>query len=130
MKFRLHFIKKYPVSCTLIAVIWYLSFFTPPPTGLEQVQFIDKWAHILMYGCMCTAIWTEYARRHNGTDYEKVFFWAWFAPIAMSGVIELLQEYATAGRRSGEWLDLAANATGTTLAAVVGLIFLRLRARR
>jgi hypothetical protein len=40
----------------------------------------------------------------------------------MSGVLELLQEYCTFGRRSGDWLDLAANATGVTLAVVIGLL--------
>lgn len=127
MKLWLHFIKKYPVSCTLMAVIWYLSFFTPPPTGLEEVAFIDKWVHILMYGCACVAVWMEYARQHRACDYEKLFFWAWLAPIAMSALIELLQEYATGGRRSGDWLDLMANAIGVTLAAGVGMLLLRAR---
>lgn len=41
----------------------------------------------------------------------------------MSGVIELIQEYCTWGQRSGDWLDLAANAAGVTLAAVLGVLF-------
>ena len=43
--------------------------------------------------------------------------------IIMSGVIELIQEYCTWGQRSGDWLDLAANAAGVTLAAVLGVLF-------
>jgi len=39
-------------------------------------------------------------------------------------VLELLQEYCTFGRRNGDWLDLAANTTGCTLAAVIGIILL------
>lgn len=34
------------------------------------------------------------------------------------------QAYCTGGRRSGEWLDLAANATGVVLAAFIGALFL------
>jgi hypothetical protein len=34
----------------LFALIWYLSFFTPPQTELDNVEFIDKWVHIIMYG--------------------------------------------------------------------------------
>lgn len=52
---------------------------------------------------------------------------AWLAPIIMSGIIELLQEYCTDGRRSGDWMDLAANATGVTLAMAVGIIISRIK---
>ena len=69
-------------------------------------------------------MWFEYLRKHNGKTIEKtkLAVLAWAAPIVMSGVIELLQEYCTGGRRSGDWLDLAANAIGVTLAAVIGLL--------
>ena len=116
---------KYPFSSVLLMVIWYLSFFTPPKTELDDVAFIDKWVHIIMYGGTCTVLWMEYAHRHKGTaDRRKLFLWAWLAPIVMSGCIELLQEYCTGGRRSGDWLDLAANAIGVTLAAGIGNSYL------
>lgn len=54
---------------------------------------------------------------------------AWLAPVMMSGLIEILQENCTGGRRSGDWLDFAANATGVTLAAVIGILLARSRAR-
>ena len=114
-----------------IAMIWILSlipFF--PETPLDNVEFIDKWVHILMYGCSFIVVWIEYTRKHRRADYEKLFFWAWLAPILMSGAIELIQEYCTGGRRSGDWLDLAANASGVTLAAVVGLIIWSLCSKR
>ena len=56
--------------------------------------------------------------------------WAWLAPVLMSGLIELLQAYCTGGRRSGDWLAFAANALGVTLAAVIGILAVRSRARR
>ena len=65
--------------------------------------------------------------KHRQADYEKLFFWGWLAPIIMSGILELLQEYCTGGHRNGDWLDLAANATGVTLAAILGLLMLLLR---
>ena len=130
MSFLLHFIRKYPISCILFAMIWYLSFFfTPPKTKLNEVEFIDKWVHVSMYGLTCLAVWIEYARQHLRPDHEKLFFWAWLSPIVMSGIIELLQEYATGGRRSGEWLDLAANSTGVTLAAVIGFLIFLVRSK-
>ena len=130
MKYLSHFIKNYPFACILFALIWYLSFFTPPQTELDNVEFIDKWVHIIMYGSTCLVLWIEYARQHRTPDHEKLFFWAWISPIVMSGIIELLQEYATGGRRSGEWLDLAANSTGITLAAVIGILIFLDRSKR
>jgi hypothetical protein len=126
MKKTLLFVKKYPLSVTLFVCIWVLSL-TPfiPETRLSDVRFIDKWTHFVMYGGTCSIVWIEYWREHLRPDYEKLFFWAWLMPIAMSGLLELLQEYCTCGHRSGDWLDLAANATGVTLAACLGLLFLK-----
>ena len=124
-------VKKYPLSVVCIALIWILSL-TPffPETPLDNVRFIDKWVHILMYGGTFTVVWLEYYFKHKKPDYEKLFFWGWLAPILMSGIIELLQEYCTGGHRSGDFLDLAANATGVTVAAVIGLLILLLSPRR
>ena len=115
-------VRKYPVSVFFFVVIWYLSFFTPPKTELDEVAFIDKWVHVAMYGGTCATLWIEYLLRHKWVcDKTKLILWAWAMPILMSGCIELLQEYCTGGRRSGDWIDLAANATGVTLAALFGL---------
>lgn len=131
MSFIRQIVKKYPLSCVCIALIWILSL-TPffPETPLDNVEFIDKWVHIVMYGGTFTVLWLEYYFKHRSYDWEKLFFWAWLAPILMSGLLELLQEYCTFGHRSGDWLDLAANATGVTVAAVIGLLILVLFPRR
>ena len=127
MKLASHFVRNYPISCVLFAVIWYLSlFFKAPETPLDNVLLIDKWVHLVMYGGTCGVLWIEYIRQHDRPDYMKLFFWAWVAPILMSGVIELLQEYCTE-TRNGDWIDLAANALGVTLGAVFGLIVLKFR---
>ena len=126
MSFLSQIIRKYPISVICITLIWVLSlapFF--PETPLDDVKFIDKWVHVVMYGGTFTVLWIEYARKHNAPDYKKLFVWAWLAPIVMSGILELLQEYCTGGHRNGDWLDLAANATGVTLAAIIGLLILR-----
>ena len=115
--------KKYPFSVCCLVLIWILSFLPfEEMKPLEVVPFIDKWTHIVMYGGTCGVIWTEYVRSHLTLDGEKLFFYAWLLPILMSGIIELLQEYCTT-YRGGEWLDLAANSTGVTLAVVYGLLF-------
>ena len=125
MQYLFHLLKKYPSSTFCITLIWILSF-VPffPETPLDDVDFIDKWVHIVMYGGTFLVVWIEYIRKHKSPDYEKLFFWAWLIPVTMSGIIELLQEYCTGGTRSGEWLDLAANSAGITLAAVIGLLLI------
>lgn len=83
-----------------------------------------------MYGGTCLTIWVEYIRRHEKPDYKKLFLLAFIAPIMMSGLLELLQAYCTGGRRSGEWLDFAANSVGVTLAAIIGIVLLVIAQRR
>lgn len=122
--------KKYPFSCVLIAVIWYLSLlFNAPETPLDNVPLVDKWVHMVMYGGTFSVLWIEYIRQHQKPDYKKLLIWAFIAPIVMSGIIELLQEYCTKTRQ-GEWTDLLANSIGVVLAAVIGLVLLRLHAKR
>lgn len=122
--------KKYPISCVLIAAIWYLSLlFNAPETPLDDVPLVDKWVHMVMYGGTFSVLWIEYIRQHQKPDYKKLLIWAFIAPIVMSGIIELLQEYCTKTRQ-GEWTDLLANSIGVVLAAVIGLVLLRLHAKR
>ena len=121
------FIRKYPVSILLFIIIWILSL-TPffPETPLDDVKFIDKWTHLVMYGGTCSVLWIEYMRSHKTTGAAvKLFLLAWLAPILMSGLLELLQAYATT-TRSGEWLDFAANSLGVTLGAAVGLLLMKI----
>ena len=131
MRFMRKMLRNYPLSVALFLVIWYLSFFTPPHTELDNVRFIDKWVHVLMYGGTCSVLWLEHVLRngHKAIGTRAVAL-GWLAPVAMSGLIELLQAYCTGGRRSGDWLDFAANAIGVTLAAVIGILAVRSRARR
>ena len=121
MIFNKHFIKNYPFSCLCVAAIWVLCFCTPPHTPLDNVAFMDKWTHLVMYGGTCGVIWIEYLRCHRRQSFKRLFVWAWLAPVVMSGVIELLQAYCTGGRRSGDWYDFAANTTGAVIGAAVGL---------
>lgn len=130
MKKLRQIITKYPLSIVCIVLIWVLSlvpFF--PETPFDEVNFADKWAHVVMYGGTCCVIWWEYIRSHQSPRYGRLFIWAWLAPILMSGLLELLQEYATTNR-NGDWIDLVANATGATLAALLGLLFVRSKVSR
>lgn len=125
-----HLTSNYPISCLYMAFIWVLCFMDVPHTPLDNITLIDKWTHILMYAGTCATIWYEYVRRHDSTVRARVFLFAWLAPLVMSGLIEILQEYCTGGRRSGDWLDFAANAIGVTLGNVIGILLAVYRARK
>ena len=110
-------IRRHPISVILILVIWYLSLFTPPKTELANVRFIDKWAHLLMYGSLAFVLWMEDWRVRKASPSMPRALALYRGPVAMSGLIELAQAYCTTDR-SGDWLDLAANAIGA-LAGIV-----------
>jgi VanZ family protein len=122
-------IKKYPISWLLIATIWVLCFIDVPETPLDNVSLIDKWVHIAMYGGTSSVIWLEYLFKHHRLSPRKLLVFAVIAPILMSGVIELLQAYFTGGRRSGDWMDFAANSIGVILGAGVGILLAWWRAK-
>jgi len=131
MNYLLQKVRKYPLSLVCVALVWYLSFFTPPHTKLELVPLIDKWTHLVMYGGTCSMIWLEYWRAHTKAHWRRLFVGAWLMPVIMSGVIEILQEYCTNGRRDGDWMDFLANTVGVTLGALLGVTILaKFRAKR
>lgn len=113
------YFSKYPFSLLITGIILYLSFFTPPATKLDTVTNIDKLVHICMYGGLCCVIWIEYLRAHKSISKTHTIIKCILMPIILSGIIELLQEYATENR-SGDWADMLANSFGVLSAAILG----------
>ena len=114
-------VSRYPISSFCVALIWVLCFCTPPQTPLDDVPFMDKWTHIVMYGGTCSMIWIETLRGQRPfPGMYRMLAYSWLCPILMSGLIELLQAYCTGGRRSGDWMDFLANSVGATLALALG----------
>ena len=124
------YLKRYPLSILVIAAILYLSFFKPPQTSISEIKNIDKIVHICMYCGLTVILWTEHIRQHFPMIRKHIIIGGVVCPIIMSGLIEILQATCTGGRRSGDWLDFAANTVGATLAAVIGILAVRYRARR
>jgi len=120
----LHYLKKYPLSLFIIAIILYLSFFNPPKTDMEEIPYMDKLVHLCMYGGLCLFIWIEYFRSHAITSRLRMIVGGIIAPIALSGVIECLQSCLT-DNRSGDWADFIANMLGVFSAAAIGKYVLR-----
>lgn len=128
-------LRYYTFTLVLIAAIWVLCLMPIPETPLSNVSMIDKWTHLVMYGGTFSIMWLEWARHNSkqGLRLTDKFFKArtmllgWLAPVLMSGFIELLQAYCTGGRRSGEWLDFAANSIGVTLALFIGFVITQIK---
>ena len=120
----LHYLKKYPLTWLVTAVILYLSFYKPPQTEMENIPGIDKLVHICMYGGLCLFIWIEYLRIHQTINRHKMLIGGIILPIIFSGIIELIQNYCTE-HRGGDWLDWVANTSGVLLAALAGNYILR-----
>lgn len=122
----LYYLKKYPISLTVIAIVIYLSFFKPPTMEITKIPNMDKLVHLCMYGGVSGMLWIEFLRNHR--KYDEVMWHAWIGavlcPILMGGAIELLQECCTT-YRGGDWFDFLANSTGVVLATLFAYFVLR-----
>jgi VanZ family protein len=127
MHFFIRFVRKYPFSLLCVLLIWVLSL-TPffPETPFDDVQFIDKWTHLVMYGGTCSVIWFEYLLHHRTIDWGKILLLSVVGMTLLGGLMELLQAYCTT-TRSGEWLDFWADSLGVLLGNAVGLLMKSLR---
>jgi len=92
----LYYIKKYPVSLLVILVVIYLSFFRPPSIGEVEIPHLDKLVHFCMYFGVSAMLWFEFLRAHKWPlPALRAWIGACLCPILFSGVVEILQEYAT-----------------------------------
>jgi hypothetical protein len=107
-----------------LALIFLLSF-TPffPETPLDDIDFIDKWTHLVMYGGTTSVIWWEHLRNCRKEacrpDFQTLFWVAFVGMILLGGLVELGQAYCTT-TRSGEWLDFWADSIGVLLGNLLG----------
>jgi len=126
-------LRSYPLSTCCVVLIWVLSL-TPwfPETPLSDVSFIDKYTHFIMYGGTAAVMWCEHlwhcrqqARRAN---LRALWLYGFMGLVALGGLMELLQAYATT-TRSGEWLDFWADALGALLGCGLSNLVYHINAR-
>ena len=119
------YLRRYPVTLLLAVGIVLLSLLPIPEIKLaEEVPLADKWTHMVMYGVLTLTIWVEYRRAHQKSNAWRLLLFAFLAPIAMGGILELMQAYLTTCR-SGEWLDFVANTIGVCLGTIVGILIIK-----
>lgn len=120
------YFRRYPITFLLAFAVVLLSLLPVPDVRMTvEVPLMDKWAHMVMYGVLTLVIWLEYIKAHRQMRSRRLLLLAFLAPIAMGGVLELMQAYLTTCR-SGEWLDFVANSIGAVVGAGCGLLASRL----
>ena len=120
-------LRQFPLTILLIALVVYLSLFTPPRvTIVEDILGFDKFVHIGMYLFMGMVVWWELlrSRRYQGLPPMIVFLLTWFIPFFIGACMEFAQAYLTANRSGSIW-DLVANTVGATLSYLTGRYWLR-----
>ena len=122
-------VKRYPLTTVCVIVIWVLCLMPIPETPLSHVRLIDKWTHLVMYGGLCAVIWAEQLRCYHKLAWPRAIVGAIVVPVLMGGLIEIVQAYCTGGRRSGEWMDWAADSIGVAIGAVIGILLATCLAR-
>lgn len=102
-----------------IAIVILSTIPVPEVPELQDVPFLDKWVHFVMYGTLTFAMYLDRKLSHANTD--KTFIIAAFVyPSLLGGLMELFQAYCTTCR-SGEWLDFYADTFGAFLATIISL---------
>ena len=111
-----------------------------PETPLSDVNMIDKWTHLVMFGTLGAVALAERIknRKKNASNHEQggthfswlhtflcAFLFAWLT----GGLIELAQANLTCGIRSGEWLDFFADGIGALLGLPIGILLAKCAAR-
>ena len=115
------YLRKQPLSILLIIAIWVVCMIPIPETPLNNVAFMDKWTHFIMYATVVIVISSEYGRRSKRIQWSHYLVGAVLLPVVMGGLVELAQAYLTNGMRSGDWLDFLANSVGVLTGCIVGI---------
>jgi len=126
--FGKHALRQFPLTIFCVLLTWYLCLMRAPSLNMDTFNGFDKCAHICMYLGTCSVFWVEYFRSRLQASRLTLALTAIAAPILMSGIIELAQEYLTTCR-SGDWMDFLANSIGVLLALALSPAYRKLASR-
>lgn len=106
----IHLILKYWLHITILLLVSIATLSLWPAAYLPEVPGTDKTHHFIAYAALMLP-----------TALRKPKYWLTLTLIflAFSGVIELIQPYVN---RYGEWLDMAANASGLVCGFILAKI--------
>lgn len=122
-----NYIKKHKLLTAVYLLIFIASVMPIPDIKpLHDFNLLDKWVHFVMYGTLSLcAWWDRYHKRKSGLFTNIDFIHTTLFPTLFGGLMELVQRYCTFGIRSGDWIDVLANAIGVALGFIIGFFFVR-----
>ena len=125
----LHRLLHFRLTLLLTLLILIVCLLPIPETPLDEVRFVDKYTHLLLFGGYAWVLWAECAlsartaAQETGVRATKMplrrSLWVCFG-----GLVEVLQATLTTCR-SGDWLDFVADAVGVLCAAPLGVMTYR-----
>ena len=143
-------LRQYPLTILLALAIWVVCLIPVPETPLNEISFIDKWTHFVMYAVQTLVLLYEY-RRASGSSSAKadgmgtkadgmgtkaegtaagnkksnsISAWLLLLPISQGCLVELAQAYLTTCR-SGDWFDALCNTLGVLIGAGIGKLIIK-----
>lgn len=113
----LNVIQKYLKSILVLLLILFLSFSSPSNfkklPDLNLFNNFDKLVHFLLFGSLTFILLWESKKDIRIKSNPKILFYLCFLfPVLFGGLVELMQQFFFAPR-SAEWIDWAANISGT-----------------
>lgn len=111
-----HLLRLRPYMLSAIALTLLLVLTLTPGNELPKninIPYIDKWAHVLMFGLVATAIILDYSRQKRRLTWPT-----WLATAIVMTILGIVIEWAQealAWGRSGEIADAVADAIGALL---------------
>lgn len=120
-------LRQYPLTILLATAIWVVCLIPVPETPLNDVSFIDKWTHFVMYAVLTLVLLYEHGKAlrsnvnaatagHKKSNSGSA--WLLLLPISQGCLVELAQAYLTTCR-SGDWFDALCNTLGVLIGAGV-----------
>jgi hypothetical protein len=124
--YLIRYVRRYPFSALILAAVILFSLVKPPSTGLPLFYGWDKVVHFVMYAGASAIIWTEYLTRRRSTPprFRRGLIPATLCPLLLGALLEVAQALLT-DHRSGDPADLAANAAGIAVAALLASLVIR-----
>ena len=126
-------LRQYPLTILLALVIWVVCLIPVPETPLNEISFIDKWTHFVMYAVLTLVLLYEHRRAlrsnvnaatagHKKSNSGSA--WLLLLPISQGCLVELAQAYLTTCR-SGDWFDALCNTLGVLIGAGIGKLIIK-----
>lgn len=117
------------LSAILTIAILAVCLIPVPETPLQEVKFMDKYTHFLMFWGYASALWIELGGRlASGRFRQWIRFWGFCFPILFGGAVEVFQATLTT-TRSGDVTDFLANSFGVLSALPIGMLVHRFYSR-